>query len=134
MARHSLWICVALVSLCPAAVAGAAEFSTYIGEATVDYSVARVATDSAGNTYVAGTRTFTPTLLSPYTGTDAFVTKLDGSGKISTLAWVAGLANTAARNLVLDAAGNLYLVGSTSAPDLPLRNALQSTPGPGFLA
>ena len=134
MAGHRLWSCVALVSLCPAAVAGAAEFSTYIGEATVDYSVARVATDSAGNTYVAGTRTFTPTLLTTYTGTDAFVTKLDGSGKISTLAWVAGLANTAAKDLVLDAAGNLYLVGSTSAPDLPLRNALQSTPGPGFLA
>jgi uncharacterized protein (TIGR03437 family) len=132
MVGHSLWSCVALVSLCPAGVIGAAEFSTYIGEATVDYSVARVATDSAGNTYVAGTRTFT--LVTTYTGTDAFVMKLDGSGKISTLASVAGLANTAANDLVLDAAGNLYLVGSTSAPDLPLRNALQSTPGPGFLA
>jgi uncharacterized protein (TIGR03437 family) len=33
----------------------------------------------------------------------------------------------------VDAAGNLYLAGATNSPLLPLRNAMQSTPGPGFV-
>jgi len=33
----------------------------------------------------------------------------------------------------VDAAGNIYLAGATNSPLLPLRNAMQSTPGPGFV-
>src|SRR5260370_7123486 len=36
-------------------------------------------------------------------------------------------------DLAVDAAGNLYLAGATSSPLLPLSNALQSAPGPGFI-
>src|SRR5271157_1717072 len=35
--------------------------------------------------------------------------------------------------VAVDAAGNIYVAGSTSSPDFPLHNAFQSTPGPGFV-
>jgi hypothetical protein len=43
-------------ALCLLPALPAAEFTTYIGDVN-DYHVARVATDSAGNTYLAGSRT-----------------------------------------------------------------------------
>jgi uncharacterized protein (TIGR03437 family) len=113
------------VALCFLAALPAAEFTTYIGDVN-DYHVARVAADSAGNTYLAGSRTVGAL-------SEAVVMKLDPTGKIVLFTILSGKGGDAANSLAVDAAGNIYLAGSTSSPDFPLHNAFQSTPGRGFL-
>jgi uncharacterized protein (TIGR03437 family) len=103
----------------------AAEFTTYIGDVN-DYQIARAAGDSAGNTYLAGSR-IVGTL------SEAVVMKLDPAGKIVLFTILSDKGNESANDLAVDADGNIYVAGSTSSPDFPLHNAFQSTPGPGFL-
>jgi len=109
------------VALCFLAALPAADFTTYIGD-TNDYRVARVLADSAGSTYVAGSR-----------NGGMFVMKLDAAGSIVLFATLSGKGTDTVNDLAVDAAGNLYLAGSTNSVLLPLRNALQATPGPGFV-
>ena len=113
------------VALCFLAALPAAEFTTYIGDVN-DYHVARVAADSAGNTYLAGSRNAGAL-------SEAVVMKLDPTGKIVLFTILSDKGNESANDLAVDAAGNIYVAGSTSSPDFPLHNAFQSTPGPGFL-
>ena len=110
-----------ITALCSLAVLPAADFTTYIGD-TNDYRIARVVADAAGNTYVAGTRT-----------PGVFVLKLDSTGKLTLFATLNGKGFDQANDLAVDSAGNLYLAGATNSTLLPLRNPLQSTPGPGFV-
>jgi len=105
----------------------AAEFSTYIGDAN-SYHIARVVADAAGNTYVAGNRD----LAGP--STEVFVMKLDGAGAILLFATLSGKGSDTAQGLALDSSGNIYVAGTTTSLNFPLRNAYQSTPGPGFVA
>ena len=112
-------------ALCFPAALPAAEFTTYIGDVN-DYHVARVAADSAGNTYLAGSRNLG-------TLSEAVVMKLDPSGKIVLFTILSGKGSDAATSLAVDAVGNIYVAGSTSSPDFPLHNPFQSTPGPGFI-
>jgi uncharacterized protein (TIGR03437 family) len=114
------------VALCSLAALPAAEFTTYIGDVN-NYQVARVAADSAGNTYLAGSRIVGAL-------SEAVVMKLDPTGKIVLFIILSGKGSDAANGLALDAAGNIYVAGTTSSPDFPLHNPFQSTPGPGFLA
>ena len=104
----------------------AGEYSTYIGDANT-YHVARATADSAGNTYLAGSRDLADST------SEAFVMKLDGTGKIVLFTTLSGKGSDAATGLAIDAAGNIYVAGATTSANLPLHNALQSTPGPGFL-
>ncbi len=78
-----------------------ADFTTYIGG-----SVAAIATDSAGDTYLAGSG----------------VTKLDPAGNI-----VFSTTKFGGNAIALDNAGNIWVGGQTFATDLPLVNALQSS-------
>ncbi len=110
-----------VAALCLLAALPAADFTTYIGD-DKDYRVVRVIADSSGNTYVAGTR-----------DGGMFVMKLDTAGKITLFATLSGKGMDQPNDLAVDAAGNLYLAGATTSALLPLSNALQSTPGPGFL-
>ncbi len=103
----------------------AAEFTTYVGDVN-DYHVARVVADSAGNTYLAGNRTAGAL-------SEAFIMKLDPSGKIVLFTILNGKGNDKANGLAVDAAGNIYIAGSTSSQEFPLHNAFQSTPGSGFV-
>ena len=121
-------------TLCSLAALQAGEYTTYIGE-SYDYHVARILTDAGGNTYVAGSRTFHigGSAVNAISLNDVFIKKLDSSGKTILFTTLTGKGNDSAAGLALDAAGNIYVAGSTSSPDLPLRNALQSTPGQGFL-
>src|ERR1022692_4726622 len=114
-------LCRMAAALCFLAALPAADFTTYIGDAN-DYRVARVMADASGNTYVAGSR-----------DGGIFVMKLDTAGKIVLFATLSGKGTDQVNDLALDASGNLYVAGSTSSTLLPLRNALQSTPGPGFV-
>lgn len=113
--------------LLTAGTLSAAEYSTYIGDAN-QYHVARTVADSAGNTYIAGSRD-----LSTQTS-EVFIAKLDGAGKIVLFTTLTGKGSDIANDLALDPAGNIYVAGRTSSANLPLRNPLQSSPGPGFLA
>ena len=102
-------------------------FTTYIGDG-LDYQVARIVTDGAGNTYITGNR-----LIGAESGpffrreiTDVFVTKLDPTGNLVFTATIGGKGADRAGGIALDSAGNIYLAGSTSSPNFPLRNPLQS--------
>ena len=60
------------------ALANAGQFSTSLGD-YYPYTISAIATDSAGNTYVTGSRQLT---LPSDIQTDVFVTKLDPSGNL----------------------------------------------------
>jgi hypothetical protein len=70
-----LWAC--------AGVAHAASYSTYIGDA-YQYQVSALATDTAGNSYLTGSRIVVPAS-TVNTGpiTDVFVSKLDATGNLT---------------------------------------------------
>jgi uncharacterized protein (TIGR03437 family) len=105
----------------------AGQFTTYIGDAFT-YSVSRIATDAAGNTYVVGSRYLSPQGLSG--PTDAFLTKVDPTGKILFKKTLGGNASSSAGGIALDPSGNIYLAGFTNASDFPLSHALQTKPSP----
>jgi uncharacterized protein (TIGR03437 family) len=87
----------------------------------------------------------TPTLgigpSQPYTGTgDAFALELDPS--LSTaifLTYLGGSCNDSGSQIALDASGNIWISGSTSSPDFPLKapfqaSGLLSSPIQGFVS
>jgi len=111
-------------ALCFLAALPAAEFTTYIGDVN-DYHVARVAADSAGNTYLAGSRIVGAL-------SEAVVMKLDPTGKIVLFTILSGKGSDAANGLALDAAGNIYIAGSTSSPDFPCTTHFNPRPAPAF--
>ena len=119
---------LALLLTAPSLPAGTQPaFATFIGDSSSDYQVARIRTDAAGDTYIAGTRVSGSLA-------EVFVTRLDPSGNITAFATMSGKGSDGAADMALDAAGNIYVAGSTSSTLFPLRGALQTTPGPGFLA
>jgi uncharacterized protein (TIGR03437 family) len=109
------------------------EFSTYIGNANSDFKVARIVSDSAGNTYIAGNRIYNSQVLTEAPVSTVFVMKLDPTGSTVLYATFGGTGTDTANDLAVDAAGNIYIGGATSSPVFPIHNALQSTPGTGFL-
>ncbi len=112
-----------LMAVLVSAVDGA-DFTTYIGGPSLDpylSTVGALATDSAGDTYV--------------TGNQAFVTKLDPSGKIVFSTTLGQGSFTYGFAIAVDPSGNVWLGGSGGM--IPLVNALQSSGvgnGVGFLA
>jgi uncharacterized protein (TIGR03437 family) len=114
--------------------AAASAYTTYIGDGN-DYQVASLATDASGNTYVAGSRLIN----APPNGSigvpvpEVFVTKLDAAGNLVFTATFSGKGSDSATAVAVDQAGNIYLAGSTTSLNFPLRNALNPRPGTGFL-
>ena len=107
-------------------------YSTYLGGSGADRGN-RIAVDSSGNAYVAGSTTSAdfPTA-NALQGThspnssDAFVTKFNAAG--STLVYstyLDGRKYGRVSGLAADSAGNAYLAGATSAADFPVVNAFQ---------
>jgi uncharacterized protein (TIGR03437 family) len=132
-----------------ATVAMAGEYTTYIGGA-YPRNVAAITADAAGNTYVVGNRAFpiTPTeglvfaVIEPIPSfpaappNDVFVGKLDPNGNSLFTAVFAGKGQDRALAVAVDPSGNVYVAGTTTSPDFPLSNALQSqngTYGAGFI-
>jgi uncharacterized protein (TIGR03437 family) len=116
------------------AVVSAGEYTTYIGDQNT-WAIGQVLADASGNTYVAGSRTFnlSPDPLRPDLATEAIVAKIDGNGKTVLFANIGGKGNDAANAVAVDPAGNIYLAGSTTSPNFPVRNALYTTAMPGFV-
>ncbi len=120
-------------------------FSTYLGGSGAlfggDYAHA-IATDASGNIYVAG-RTLSadfPTTTGAYQtrcdgclygpgGTQsAYVAKLSPKGSLLYATFLGGTGYASARAVAVDAAGNAYVAGATSATDFPTTpGALQTT-------
>jgi hypothetical protein len=129
------------VFLLNAALAIAGQFTTSLGDA-YPYAPSAITTDSASNTYIVGSRQL-PGVSSfqyPNTGglppTDVFVSKLDPNGKLLFTETFAGHGIDTGSAIALDPSGNIYIAGSTTSPDFPLTNALQTQPysgGTGFI-
>ena len=128
------------------APSGALVYSTYLGGAGGDEGYA-IAVDAAGNAYVMGhTRESTvtpndfptvnaliPVACSLFPDRDAFLTKLNASGSALIFStFLCGTNNDLARDVVVDAAGNIYVAGVTMATDFPTTNPAQSASGGGF--
>jgi hypothetical protein len=112
--------------------------ATYLGGSAAD-KVLAVASDAAGNTYVAGLTqsldfpTANALQLANAGATDAFVAKINAAG--TALVWstfFGGSGIDVALGLARDAAGNVYVTGYTASADFPVTpNAPQPTFGGG---
>ena len=125
----------------------AGDFTTSLGD-TYPYTISAITTDSAGNTYVVGSRQigfltgaiaisviFDPVVFSP-SGSDVFVSKLDPNGQLLFTDAFGGKGVDQGLAIALDPSGSIYIAGSTTSPDFPLSKALQTQPnttGTGFI-
>ncbi|HEV8434251.1 MAG TPA: SBBP repeat-containing protein [Thermoanaerobaculia bacterium] len=114
-------------------------YSTFLGDPG-DQTYA-VAADSSGNAYVTGVAgwghlpvTAGAVQTSPKGGGDAFVTKLNATGTALLYStYLGGSQSDTALGISVDSAGNAYVCGSTSSPDFPTANPIQTDKGPfGF--
>ena len=122
------------LTLLACAAAQAETYSTYIADVN-PYQVSALAADSNGNAYLTGNRVVSYDS-SDRPITDVFVAKLDPSGNLTLIATFSGKGSDRANAIALDPSGNTYIAGSTTSPDFPLRNPLQtvaSTIGQGIM-
>lgn len=114
-------------------------YSSYIG-GSANESGAAIATDSAGNVYVAG-QTYSsnfPTTPNAYQASlqgraDAFLAQISADGKsLLYSSYVGGALDDNATSLALDSANSLYLGGWTASIDFPVTaGAFQTTHNKG---
>jgi uncharacterized protein (TIGR03437 family) len=125
-------------------------YSTAIPDPTKGSYPSAIATDAAGNTYLAGSTTdallpATPGALQPYLAqgncpygnglnsapcADAVIAKLDPSGRVVRLTYFGGSGAESVSAITVDASGNVWIAGTTSSSDLPVTpNAAQKTLG-----
>ena len=109
--------------------AGELLWSTYFGGSKTD-SATGVAIDSNGNVLVAGT-TYSPDLpvLNAYQSTfggqtDAFILKIDPTGKILYSTYLGGSGYDTAAGIAVDSTGAAYITGVTSSNNFPGQGAL----------
>ena len=63
---------------------------------------------------------------------DAFITKINASGSALVYStYLGGSLSEVGKAIGVDASGNAAVIGTTSSPDFPTRNAFQSTYGGG---
>jgi beta-propeller repeat-containing protein len=101
-------------------------YSTFLGGFNMDDGMA-IAVDAAGNAYVAGETEAVnfPTTANAFDRTingafDTFVTKLNATGSALVYStYLGGSAVEFPSRVAVDAAGNLFIAGSTSSTDFP---------------
>jgi hypothetical protein len=121
-------------SLAYALVFGGQYADTSAGEA--------IAVDAQGRAYVTGTATTTdfPTTPGAYRTTgcpdlglpgygDGFVAKVSAGGALTYSTFLCGYGADSPHDIALDAAGNMIVVGTTTAGDFPTVNPLQAASG-----
>jgi CSLREA domain-containing protein len=111
-------------------------YSTYLGGSDAEEDIKAIATDAAGNVYVAGqTRSINfPVTIGAYDTTangggssnDIFITKRSLSG-ITYSTYLGGSSNDRTTDIAIDGFGNVYVGGDTGSLDYPLLNAFQAT-------
>jgi uncharacterized protein (TIGR03437 family) len=107
-------------------------YSTLLGGTGIEMAQA-IAVDAQGNAYITGTTDspdfpgMSPLQANPGGQTDVFVAKLNPTGTALVWAtWLGGSFADVAEDIKLDAAGNVYVAGSTSSANFPVKNAFQS--------
>jgi len=112
-------------------------YSTFLGGGNTDEALG-IAVDDAGNAYVMGTTDSAnfPTTANALQrtkggGYDAFVTQLNGAGSaLVHSTYLGGNGDDFGMGIVVDTAGNAYLVGETDSVNFPTTaGALQSASG-----
>lgn len=110
-------------------------YSTYLG-GTGDDIARAIVVDAQGNAYLTGRTSsadfpikgaLQPRKLGASGSYDAFLTKLDPSGDLIYSTYLGGSADDDGRAVALDAAGGLYIAGSTDSDDFPTLNPVQGT-------
>jgi uncharacterized protein (TIGR03437 family) len=136
-----------LVAFCAIGVgqshAAGVNFAAVFGGSGQDYA-ASVASDSAGNTYIAGL-TYSPdlqvtagafqthiggngSLANPSSiAADAFVAKFGPDGTLLWSTFLGGSGDDYANGVAVDSSGNVLVTGWTRSTDFPVLNALQQT-------
>jgi uncharacterized protein (TIGR03437 family) len=132
-----------VVALCTTMHAAGTKFAAVLGGSGQDYAAA-VASDAAGNTYVAGL-TYSPdfpvtagafqttiggngTLANPNSiASDAFAAKFAPDGTLVWCTFLGGSGDDYATGVGVDGAGNVVVSGWTRSLDFPVLNAAQST-------
>jgi Beta-propeller repeat len=138
----------AQTTILPQGPRNALTYSAYLGGSSND-AVHAVAVDSRGNVYLAGETVSSDFPVTPgafqtkhggrpgndcsiFTGCylpDAFVTKLDPSGKIVYSTYLGGSNSDVAVGIAVDAQGDAYVAGTTSSSNFPVTaGAFQTTP------
>ena len=115
-------------------------YSTYLGgSGNLNENIFGIAADAAGNAYVSG---FTNSLDFPIVNAfqpsygggnfDAFTAKLNATGSALVYStYLGGREEDRGDYIVLDAVGNVYMIGWTASSDFPTRNPFQATFGGG---
>jgi hypothetical protein len=95
---------------------GNRQWMTFLGSAGYDYGYG-IAVDGSGNITVSGySDAAWGSAINPYTGgNEAWVAKLDGSGNRIWNTFMGQAGNDYAEGLAVDAGGNIYLAGYSSA-------------------
>lgn len=106
-------------------------YSTFLGGGDSE-SASSIAVDSQGSAYVTGLTeggtfpTTTGAFKTTSQGGGAFVSKLDPTG--SALVYSTYISsNSSGRSIAVDASGNAYITGITTASDFPIVNGLKSS-------
>ncbi len=110
-------------------------YSTYLGGTNLDQANA-IAVDTLGNAYVTGFTssadfpTASPINAATAGGNDIFLTKIDPTGAALVYStYLGGTTDDVANGLAIDAAGNVFITGSTSSVDFPVVGGVQAAAG-----
>jgi len=111
-------------------------YSSYLGGSAADAATA-VALDAAGNLYLTG-YTASPdiTATGGFTTTaagasyDAFVTKLDRTGKVVYSDYLGGSGSDAGWGIAVDGQGSAYVTGQTGSADFPTTSGALTVTAP----
>jgi Ca2+-binding RTX toxin-like protein len=112
---------------------GARVYSTYLGGSNDDHAWG-IAVDGSGAAYVTGDST-SPTFPTPPSsgsntgGSDAFVTKLNGSGALIYSKYLGGSDGDTGQGIAVDSSGAAYVSGGTNSTDFPTQSPLQLANG-----
>lgn len=107
-------------------------YSTFLGGNGTD-TLTGVASDAAGNAYVAGQTTSSnfPTLNAYQThlggASSSFVSKLSSSGDLKYSTYLGGSASPQSLSVAVDENGLAYIAGSTSSTQLPTLRPIQGS-------
>jgi hypothetical protein len=122
--------------------AGGPGYTTVLGHFHSEESATAIQVDASGNAYITGwaysypsDHPRFPTLNAlqpgPAGGVDAVLVKLDPQGQVVFSTYLGGSGNDYGRDITLDSAGNIYVAGTTSSSDFPIRNPFQALRVPG---
>ncbi len=107
-------------------------YSTLLGGSSSDAAMS-LAVDSSGSAYVSGfTASYDFPTANPEQnfnagGNDVFVAKLNAAGNgLDYCTYIGGTGDDRANGMAVDTTGAVYVTGSTTSSNFPLRNALQS--------